>query len=140
MSLRTALCIQVWPTSDIFAGCITSISDMKQKYIIYIVVIYPMMYIEYASHVFADCVEEQRKENKQPADETQELKEEVWAPNKQPAVEAQELTEGAQEPEKPPAVESPELSGENFHLIVIFLTSALWASPSRGGSFRKSQE
>ena len=61
-----------------------------------------MMYIEYASHVFADCVEEQRKENKQPADETQELKEEVWAPNNptKPAVEAQELIEGAQEPEK----------------------------------------
>ena len=58
-----------------------------------------MLYIEYASHVFADCVEEQRKENKQPADETQELKEEVWVPNKQPAAEAQELIE--KEPKGP---------------------------------------
>ena len=95
-----------------------------------------MLYIEYASHVFADCVEEQAKENKQPADETQELKEEVWTPNKQPAVEAQELIEGAQEPEKQPAVELQELTGENFHPIVIFITSALWASLWRGGSFR----
>lgn len=74
-----------------------------------------MLYIEYASHVFADCVEEQRKENKQPADETQELKEEVWVPNKQPAAEAQELIEGAQGPEKQPAVESQELTGEKFN-------------------------
>ena len=57
-------------------------------------------------------------------------------PNKQPAVETQELTEGAQEPEKQPAVESQELTREKFHLTVILISSALWASPGRCGSFR----